>query len=135
MASEKTKEVIGVLAQVTGGAVAGVIDVKFANKMPFGLPLGAAAGIALGLAGMFGDKLKLPRKACEFALDAGSGMLAFEAGTIAAQKTLKSMLPAPQTSGVMGAGAVGRLPNRAPMSSQNLMSQLHALESMYGHAA
>lgn len=95
MDSSKTKKVTEFLACVAGGAGAGFLDTKFADKKVLGLAPGVVAGIgvaALGLSKM-GGKFAAPL------LAAGEGMLAGEAYRMTAERTAAS---------VSGVGFLGR---------------------------
>lgn len=134
MADQK-KEIVSLLTALAGGAVAGYVDVKYATKKLGGLGPGAVGGLGLAAAGLFGSKLGLSSKITDVCLDGATGMLAFEAGTLVAQKTLAKMLPPPAVAGVSGlrGGNVGRM--NPAQGRPDFMAQLASIESAYSHAA
>ncbi len=95
MDSSKTKKVTEFLACVAGGAAAGFVDTKFADKKVLGLAPGVVGGIAVAALGLskMGGKFAGPL------LAAGEGMLAGEAYRMTAERTAAS---------VSGVGFLGR---------------------------
>ena len=128
MDASKTKKVTDFLATVGGGAAAGFVDTKFADKQIAGLAPGVIAGVALS-----GVGLMVKSKFAGPALAAGEGMLAYEAGRMTAERT---------TPSVTGVGFMRRLPQQRAfqlgmsrgraISQAELASQLAALRAQGG---
>lgn len=140
MANDKVEQAMILLKQAVGGAAAGYADVKFATTKVGPLSVGMVGAGVLGAIGIFAPskygKLK------DAAIDLAGGAFGFEIGTLTAQKTLQSLTaasttpPPATTSGfsTMNTGQVGRLPAsyQQPMSTQQMLNQLSALEASYG---
>lgn len=141
MANDKVEKTMCLLKQAVGGAAAGYADVKFATTKVGPLSVGMVGAGVLGAIGIFApskyEKLK------DVAIDLAGGAFGFEIGTLTAQKTLQALTAASAapatTSGfsTMNTGQVGQVgrlpaPYQQPMSTQQMLNQLSALEASYG---
>jgi len=127
--SAMTKHVLETLAEGSGGALAGYLDTKYADRKLGGLSYGtvfAFAGVACGL---LGSSMPGGADLGNYLREAGGGAGAFELGKIVAERTAKSMAQSGQSQALRGRVAgVGALPmGRGPVTSKGLEASLAAL--------
>jgi len=99
-----------ILAAVSGGAIAGAIDVETPTSMPAGVSWGAWAGAASVIAGLVlsgaHKNENKPSKLADGLIDVGTGALSYEVGTAVAAYALKSKAQAAAAAAPAAAPAV-----------------------------
>lgn len=101
-------EALSMLTNVAGGAVAGALDIQFADKMPLGLPVGAVTGLGLVGLGLLGQSNRSFADAAKYAGELGTGMLSAEAGFATASRMVKMKQAAAAAAQPAVAGRLGR---------------------------
>lgn len=126
--AEITRTIIETVAEVGGGAAAGYLDTKYADKKVGGLNLGtvlAIVGVGVGVTGIGGKKIS------HYAREIGGGAAAFELGKLVAEKTAKSMSQSSGSSLALRSGrvaGVGALPSSSRVvNSQQFANSLASL--------
>lgn len=118
---KKLGKVVKTLAAVSAGGAAGYMDAKWSSKKVAGQNLGTVVGITCALLGV----TKLAKSYSPLLLSAGEGMLAYEVGRMAHEKTVKSM------TGTAGVGQIGATsaPQSLPAPSRNRVVNESELQS------
>jgi hypothetical protein len=128
-----TKHVLETLAEGSGGALAGYLDTKYADKKLGGMSYGTVFAFAGVAAGLLGSSMPGGADFGNYLREAGGGAGAFEIGKIVAERTAKSMQQSGTATQAQLRGrvsGVGALPmGRAPLTQQSLQASIAALRA------